>query len=179
MRPKQRMKSTLFSSFLQNSCFRLTFFGNFILPHFSCRKQGGFCEKIRRYYLFSGLNLFLVPICKTGVCPAKVSCCISNYFCRDTLPSFFFCFFFMPQSDRQQLPAGSAGSQSGSQPDCRTICISGGHGHAAVFLYFEDRDFRKRSKNTLTRPIPPSTIITPAISRYKNGWRDCMARMAM
>ena len=32
--------------------------------------------------------------------------------------------------------AGSAGSQSGSQPDCRTICISGGHGHAAVFLYF-------------------------------------------
>lgn len=178
MRPKQRMKSTLFSSFLQNSCFRLTFLVILSYHTFPVENRED-SVKNTAILSFSGLNLFLVPICKTGVCPAKVSCCISNYFCRDTLPSFFFCFSLCHnqignncQQDLQDhkadhnLTVGPFVFQADMVMQ-RCSCIL----RIAIF--------RKRSKNTLTRPIPPSTIITPAISRYKNGWRDCMARMAM
>ena len=40
-----------------------------------------------RFEPFSGSNMQ-----KRECVPQKVSCCISSYFCRDTLPSFFFCF---------------------------------------------------------------------------------------
>ncbi len=168
-------------------CFKLTFFSNFILPHSPSRKQGGFCEKIRRYYLFSSndsaqyensgkrgkpqcvgnkADVPIAPMGKKRVCRAKAWCFISSYSCEDTLlffphkprftaygKSIFLTiqssisipltlhldvafFISMPRSDRQQLPAKSAKSQSGSQPGCQTICISGGHGRAAVFLCF-------------------------------------------
>ena len=90
-------------------CFKLTFFSNFILPHSPSRKQGGFCEKIRRYYLFSSNdsaqyeisgkrgkpqcigNKAGVPIVLMGkkrVCRAKAWCFISSYSCEDTLLFF-------------------------------------------------------------------------------------------
>ena len=92
--------------------------------------------------------------------------CATQTSAKDTLP-FLFCFFLCYNQIRND---GQQDLQDHKADHNLTV---------GPLVFLRIAIFRKRSKNTLTRPIPPSTIITPAISRYKNGWRDCMARMAM
>ncbi len=132
-------------------------------------------DSVKKYgdiIFFYLLRYFQRMGCKTGVCPADV-CKRHTPVCFSSVFSYATIRYAMTASRICRITKRITTWLSDHLYFRRTWSCSG------VLVFLRIAIFRKRSKNTLTRPIPPSTIITPAISRYKNGWRDCMARMAM